>query len=203
MIISQLQVGAMGNFTYVLGDREGGQGAVIDPPAEVERVAAELARHRLSLAWVLNTHSHLDHIGGNEALRARGARLVAHPAAPTRPDIAPADGETIPLGELAIRVLHTPGHSADSVCFVAGGHLFSGDTLFVGECGRVDLPGSDPRAMHESLLTRIRSLPDALIVMPGHDYGPLPSRTLGEEKRLNYTLAPRTLKQFLAFMAAP
>ena len=166
-------------------------------------MGAELARHRLSLQWVLNTHSHFDHIGGNERLRARGVKLVAHPAAPTHPDVALADGATLMLGALPMRVLHTPGHCSDAVCLMGGGHLFTGDTLFIGECGRVDLPGSDPRAMHHSLLSVLCALPDDLLVMPGHNYGPVPCRTLGEEKRANYTLAPRTLAAFLAFMAEP
>jgi hydroxyacylglutathione hydrolase len=203
MIVTQLEVGSMRNFAYVIGDHEGAHGAVIDPSAELDRIEAEVRRWRLSLDLVLNTHSHHDHIGGNERLRRQGARLVAHPSAPTHPELPTSDGQVLMLGELAVRVIHTPGHSRDSVCFVAGGHLFSGDTLFVGECGRVDLAGSSPRDMYHSLLEVLRSLPDELLVMPGHNYGPVPSRLLGDEKRLNYTLAPRALDAFLEFMSEP
>src|SRR5207248_237448 len=120
---------------------------------------------------------------------------------------------------------HTPGHRFDSVCYVVdarsdsegrdaaaepqrggrvtGTHLLTGDTLFVGECGRVDLPGSDPVAMHRSLLTTLAKLPDDLVVLPGHDYGSRPTSTLGEERRTNYTLKSRSLDEFLAFMSEP
>jgi hydroxyacylglutathione hydrolase len=200
MIVRQLEIGPLSNFVYVIGDREGGTGAVIDPPKELDRIDAELERLRLSLAYVINTHSHHDHIGGNQALRRRGAQLVAFREAPTKPDLAVGDGDSVALGTSSLRVLHTPGHTPDSICLIGDGTLFTGDTLFIGECGRVDLPGSDVTAMHHSLLTVLRGLPDELIVMPGHNYGTKPSQTLGEEKRTNYTLAPRTLEEFLIFM---
>jgi hydroxyacylglutathione hydrolase len=203
MIIEQLRVGSMQNFAYVIGDEEGGSGAVIDPSAEYERIAAAAAAHRLELTHVFNTHSHYDHTGGNGFFRKRGLTLVAYKSAPTSPDIKVDHGDTVGVGNLEVKVLYTPGHIADAVCFVAGGYLFTGDTLFIGECGRVDLPGSDVRAMHHSLLTVLRGLADELIVMPGHDYGPAPQRTLGEEKRLNYTLKSRTLDEFERFMRTP
>jgi hydroxyacylglutathione hydrolase len=108
------------------------------------------------------------------------------------------------IGRMSVEVLHTPGHRFDAVCFVVDRtHVLTGDTLFVGECGRVDLPGSDVPAMHHSLLTTLRALPDALVVCPGHDYGKTPLSTIGEEKRLNSTMQPRSLEEFRAFMAEP
>jgi hydroxyacylglutathione hydrolase len=202
MIVTQLLVGSMQNFSYVIGDSEGGNGAVIDPSAEYELIAAEAAKRRLTLTHVFNTHSHYDHTGGNDFFRKRGAKLVGYKSAPTRPDIAVDHGDVVKVDGLEVGVLYTPGHIQDAVCFVAGGYLFTGDTLFIGECGRVDLPGSDVQAMHHSLLTVIRGLADDLMVMPGHNYGPAPQRTLGEEKRLNYTLKPRTLDEFRRFMVA-
>jgi glyoxylase-like metal-dependent hydrolase (beta-lactamase superfamily II) len=164
---------------------------------------AEARRARLRVEFVFNTHSHPDHTSWNGYFRARGAKLVAHERAPTKPDMPVRGGDTIKVGALPVGVLHTPGHRYDAICLIAGGHLYTGDTLFIGECGRTDLPGSDPRAMHTTLLTTLRGLPDELRVMPGHNYGPVASRTLGEEKRLNYTLQPRTLEEFLEFMASP
>lgn len=203
MILHQLEIGTMRNYSYVVGDHAGGVGAVIDPSAEFARIAAVAAEDRLELRFVINTHSHHDHTAGNGFFRERGTKLVASALAPTRPDLAVNDGDSIQIGELSVRVLSTPGHCRDAICLIAGDAIFTGDTLFVGECGRTDLPGSDVRAMHHSLLTVLRGLPDQLRVMPGHNYGPAPSRTLGEEKRLNYTLAPRSLDEFVAFMAAP
>jgi glyoxylase-like metal-dependent hydrolase (beta-lactamase superfamily II) len=102
---------------------------------------------------------------------------------------------------MEVEVVHTPGHRFDSVCYLVDGtHLLTGDTLFVGECGRVDLPGSDPVAMHRSLTQTLRALPDELIVLPGHDYGATPTSTLGEQKRTNATMQPRSLDEFLDFV---
>ena len=146
---------------------------------------------------------HGDHVGGiPEAKRRTGATVYAHRSA-DHPHDAPLDhGQRFRVGALEVEVVHTPGHRFDSVCCIVDGtHLLTGDTLFVGECGRVDLPGSDVRAMHRTLLTVLRGLPDALVVLPGHDYGKTPTSTIGEEKRANYTLQPRTLDEFVRFMA--
>ena len=202
MILIQQEFGPLRNFTYILGDQEDGFGAVIDPPRDLTEVDKALERHRLKLVYVFNTHAHYDHIGGNNDLRARGAKLVAHTKAKTHPDIGVSDGQIIQLGSLPITIIETPGHCPDAICLKADNHLFTGDTLFIGECGRTDFPESDPRAMHHSLLTVLRGLPDELIVLPGHHYGTQPQRTLGEEKRDNYTLLPRTLDEFLTFMGA-
>jgi glyoxylase-like metal-dependent hydrolase (beta-lactamase superfamily II) len=102
-----------------------------------------------------------------------------------------------------VQVLHTPGHTPDGCCFLAGKALFTGDTLFVGECGRVDLADSDVEAMYDSLMRRLFELPDDLVVYPGHDYGRTSTSTIGREKRENYVLRPRTLPQFIAFMREP
>jgi glyoxylase-like metal-dependent hydrolase (beta-lactamase superfamily II) len=102
-----------------------------------------------------------------------------------------------------VKVIHTPGHTRDSVCFLVEKKLFTGDTLFVGECGRTDMPGSDAGALFESLFTRLMKLPDDTEVYPGHDYGPRPTSTIGAEKKNNYTLQPRTKEEFIEFMAEP
>ncbi len=113
------------------------------------------------------------------------------------------DGDVLKVGNLEIKVVHTPGHCPDSCCFIAEKAIFTGDTLFVGECGRTDLPGSDVKSMHDSLLNKIRNLPDELVVYPGHDYGKTPTSTLGYEKANNYTLKHRTLPEFIRFMSEP
>jgi glyoxylase-like metal-dependent hydrolase (beta-lactamase superfamily II) len=110
------------------------------------------------------------------------------------------DGDTFDAGRLKFSVVHTPGHTKDSVLYIFEGNVATGDTLFVGECGRTDLPGGDPAEMYESLLHRVVRLDDALVVLPGHDYGATPTSTIGREKKENYTLKPRTLEQFLKFL---
>jgi len=199
MVVEQLLVGSMRNFAYLVG--VDGEAAIIDPAAEPKLIERELRAHGLKPRYVINTHSHYDHIGGNAHFQALGAKLAAYENTTTHPDIILHDGDELPLGSITLRALHTPGHSPDSIVLVTDGYLFTGDTLFVGECGRVDLPGSDPTAMHHSLLTVLRGLPDDLVVMPGHDYGPARKRALGVEKRENYTLAPRSLEAFLQFMS--
>lgn len=204
MILRQLKTGRMANFTYIIGDEGSGEAAVVDPHAEIDRVLAEADRQGLRVKLVLNTHGHWDHTAGNaEVVRRTGAKVAAHHLAPGAKDIPLGDGEILRIGGTEIRVLHTPGHTPDSVCFLVGGALLTGDTLFIGECGRTDLPGGDPGAMYESLLIKIRSLPDDLMVYPGHDYGAVPSATLGEEKRGNYTLQPRSREEFIRFMRTP
>jgi glyoxylase-like metal-dependent hydrolase (beta-lactamase superfamily II) len=193
----------MQNFAYLIGDEASGVAALVDPTAQWPLLESQARHHGLNVTRVFNTHSHPDHTAGNDYFRARGAQVVAHESAPTRPEVKAKDGDSIAVGGLDVSVVHTPGHRFDAVCFLVGKLLFTGDTLFIGECGRTDLPGSDPGAMHHTLLTVLRRLPDDLVIMPGHNYGPVPSRTLGEEKRLNYTLQPRTLEEFLEFMRAP
>ncbi len=203
MLSFQYEVGPGRNFAYLIGDPRAGKGAVIDPADSFPMLEAEAVKHGLAIEYVFNTHSHPDHTAGNHYFHQRGAKVVAHETAPGHHDRPVKDGEVVQVGDVAVKVLHTPGHRFDSVCLIAGPNLYSGDTLFIGECGRTDLMGSNPKQMHHTLLVLLRDLPDDLVVMPGHNYGPVPSRTLGEEKRLNYTLQPRTLEEFLAFMAAP
>ncbi len=202
MFIDQVLVGPLSNFTYLVGDREGGEGIVIDPSYRVEPVLAMIDRRSLKVRYVLNTHSHTDHIVGNPEIVSRtGAKIVAHRRVPFRPDVPVDDGSVLTSGGLRVEVLYTPGHTPDSVLYRFEGHLATGDTLFVGECGRVDLPGGDPSAMYDSLLGRIVHLDGALVVLPGHDYGLTPTSTIEREKRENYTLQPRTREEFIRFLA--
>ncbi len=205
MIMEQLPVGPMSNFTYVFGAGEGGEGFVVDPAFDADRILACIKRHRLDITRLILTHHHSDHLNAAAAVKARtGAKILAHPG--TRPflqgavslDGTLADGEGFPFGDAEVRVMHTPGHTPGGLCLVvAGTWLVTGDTLFIGNCGRTDLPGSDARALYESL-QRLKRLPDDLLVLSGHDYGEVPSRRLGEEKGRNPVLRAASFEEFQA-----
>ncbi|HEX2021496.1 MAG TPA: MBL fold metallo-hydrolase [Candidatus Thermoplasmatota archaeon] len=204
MRVHQWRLGPMRNFAYLFAD-DAGDALLVDPAFEVPRLL-DLARGTgARVRWILATHGHHDHVQGiPDAKRATGAQVLAHVDADHPHDRGLADAERLRLGGLDLEVLHTPGHRFDSVCVTVGGtHLVTGDTLFVGDCGRVDLPGSDPAAMHRSLLTTLARLPEDLVVCPGHDYGPRPLSTLAQERRTNPALRPRGLDEFLRFMAEP
>jgi len=203
VLVRQLKLGPMDNFVYVFA--RGGRGFVVDPGYEVPRLLREVEAMGVALTHVLVTHGHHDHIEGvQEVKRATGALVAAHEKADHPVDIPLQDGQTVELGGLRVEVRHTPGHRFDAACYVVEGtHLLTGDTLFVGECGRVDLPGSDVGEMHRTLLTRLAALPGHLVVCPGHDYGETPTSTLEEERRTNYTLRPRTREEFERFMREP
>ncbi|HZY70849.1 MAG TPA: MBL fold metallo-hydrolase [Thermoplasmata archaeon] len=201
MFLEQHQVGPYQNFTYLVAESERGEGVIIDPSFGIEPVLASVDRHGVKVRFVLNTHSHTDHVAGNQDVRDRtGAKVVAHRVAPLGQDVSVEDGSVVESGRLKFQVVHTPGHTADSVLYIFEGQVATGDTLFVGECGRTDLPGGDPSAMYDSLLSKVRQLDDGLVVLPGHDYGVTPTSTIGREKKENYTLQPRTRAEFVRFL---
>lgn len=181
----------MENQCYLVWDETTRRCAVIDPGYTGEAIAAHLKEQGLSLAMILLTHAHYDHIGGVEALRAgTGAPVYLHPldaAMPLSMSHMPVfytdtymDGQIISLDSVDFHVLHTPGHSAGSVCLLAGDCLFTGDTLFQGSCGRTDFPTGSPEQMRASL-ARLASLPGNLRVLPGHG----PASTLDFERSRN------------------
>lgn len=204
MLLRQILLGSTRNFGYVLADETTREAVVIDPSFDARPLEAVLDEWSATLQWVLLTHGHRDHAADARGLaRRRGARIAAHVTSQADHDLELHDGDEVTVGDLRIHVLHTPGHTPDSCCFRAHEALFTGDTLFVGECGRVDLAGGDVVAMHHSLLTVLAALPSELVVYPGHAYAPEPSSTLGRERETNDTLTPRTLEEFRAFMREP
>jgi len=200
----QLPMGPMQNFVYLFADAAG-VGFVVDPAFEPQAILAAAAEAGITLSHILVTHGHADHINAVADVRAAcQARVVAHSSANHRYDQAVEDGAAFMVGAMRIRVLHTPGHRFDSVLYIVDDKwLITGDTLFVGECGRVDLPGASIDDMWTSLTQIIPKLGGELIVLPGHDYGATPTSTLAAEVATNYTLKPRDLPAFRAFMAAP
>jgi len=200
--VLQIPVGQMANFTYVIADEETDEAAVIDPSWDIEEIFDVLKKKGWTAKYVINTHSHFDHVLGNEQVaKVTGAKIVQHEASQLDKDMTVRDGDIITIGNTKLLVMHTPGHSKDSICLILEGQLvFTGDTLFVGNCGRVDLPGSDPKEMYRSLFEKVKGFDEKLIVYPGHNYGPTPTSTIGHEKRFNYVLQPRTEREFLEFM---
>jgi len=187
MFVAQRIAGHMRNFTYLVGDPATKQALVIDPSFDAG-VALKLAQdHGYHIEAVLNTHEHFDHCSDNAVAKARtGAKVMAHRLADVpEKDQDLEDGQIVKVGEVKVKVYHTPGHSPGSVVYVAGKHSFTGDTLFVGNIGRIDLPSSDPRAMYRSLFEVVAKLPEDVVVDPGHDYGPTPTSTIGRELRTN------------------
>ena len=200
---NQYKVGSALNFSYLLWDTETREAAVVDPSFDTAEVEYAISSGGLKLKYILLTHHHYDHVQEAGPLSGKtGARVVTHSSSTIPHAVGLDDGESVRLGSIVISLIHTPGHTADSSCYLADGKLYTGDTLFVGECGRVDLEDSSPEKMYESLLVRLSSLPDSVAVYPGHDYGKTPFSTIGEEKRTNYTMQKRSRDEFLRFITS-
>ena len=204
MFFEQRLIGQMANFGYVIGDPARKVAAVIDPSFDARILQKVAAENGFAIELIFNTHHHPDHCFDNERLaNETSAKVAAHRLSRVRKDIVLEDGMIVPIGELKIKVVHSPGHSPDSCCFIVGGRVFTGDCLFVGDCGRVDLRGSDIEQMYDSLFNKVRTMDENLVVCPGHHYGPTPTSTIEREKATNYTLESRSLEDFKAFMRAP
>ena len=203
MIFEQLSVGHMHNFCYLFADSQTHEGFVVDPAFDHEIIMTAIKRLKINVSRIVLTHHHFDHVYAAVPIKAHtGAEIICHRETAAllhgnaSYDRLIDDGYSFKTGSNNVVCLHTPGHAPGSICLVVDDKwLVTGDTLFVNDCGRIDLPESDPKAMFASL-QRLKNLPDHLIVCPGHDYGPAPTRTLGEEKRLNPTLKAATLKEF-------
>ncbi|MDH5482459.1 MAG: hydroxyacylglutathione hydrolase family protein [Candidatus Bathyarchaeota archaeon] len=189
------------NFSYVIANENSREAVVVDPSSNADVIIRLLKDQKFNLKYIINTHGHGDHTAGNEDLRSSfSAKIVAHELARINKDISVNDGDIIELGKIAVRVIHTPGHTSDGICLLVDGKLLTGDTLFVGECGRTDLSGGNSEDMYNSLFKKLMKLDDDVEVYPGHDYGPRPYSTIGLERRTNYTLEKRTLEEFIEFM---
>jgi glyoxylase-like metal-dependent hydrolase (beta-lactamase superfamily II) len=190
------------NFSYIIADETSREAAIVDPSLNQDVLMKFIKDQKLKLNYIIDTHGHGDHTAGNDDLkRASGAQIVTHKISEVRKDVSVEDGNILKLGKIIIKVIHTPGHTPDSISLLVDGKILTGDTLFIGECGRTDLPGANPADMYHSLFDKLGKLDDKIEVYPGHDYGPRPSSTIGEQKRTNYVLEKRTLEEFLEFMS--
>lgn len=193
------------NFSYIVADKNSGEAAIVDSSFNTGKLMQILKENNLVLKYVINTHGHSDHVAGNAELRSMSnVKILAYKYSRARFDIGLDDGDRIHVGKVPIKVIYTPGHTKDSISLLIGKKkLITGDTLFVGECGRTDLPGGSSEDLFNSLFNKILQLYDNIEVYPGHDYGKNRFSTIGEEKKSNYTLQPRTLDEFIKFMNEP
>jgi len=212
--------GQLANFMYLLGDPDSRKALVVDPAWDVASLVKIGRDDGYEIAGALITHYHPDHVGGDLfGTPVEGvARLLEEAEAPLYVNKHDAeglklvtgvsdsdlrrvdDGDTLNLGALAVRFLHTPGHTPGSQCFLIGNRLVAGDTLFVQGCGRVDLPGGDPDQMYYSLTQKLAKLPPETVLYPGHHYGPSETSTLAEELRHNAYLRIRSLDDWRKLM---
>jgi glyoxylase-like metal-dependent hydrolase (beta-lactamase superfamily II) len=202
LIFDSLPTGPLDVNCYIVGCEKTGKAAVIDPGGHAVAITERLKKHGLELAVVINTHGHFDHIGGNAALlKDSDAELMIHSAdrflldnvsdhassfgLSAEPSPAPsrelADGDSISVGELTLKVIHTPGHSPGGICLLIDDHLIVGDSVFAGSIGRTDLPGGDYEQLIASIKAKLLVLPDETKIFPGHG----PASTIGREKSHN------------------
>ena len=193
------------NFSYLIADKKSGEAAIVDSSFNSGRLIELLRENNFILKYVINTHGHTDHIAGNAELSSKAnVKIVAYKHSRVRFDIGVDDGDILRVGKIPIKVIYTPGHTKDGICLLIGKKkLLSGDTLFVGECGRTDLPGGSSLELFDSLFNKILKLYDNIEVYPGHDYGNRRYSTIGNERNTNYTLKPRTIEEFIEFMNEP
>jgi glyoxylase-like metal-dependent hydrolase (beta-lactamase superfamily II) len=204
LIIEQIQIGPMQNFTYLVGSQSTREVAIVDPAWDIDSLLQHIEEKGYTLTAALVTHYHPDHVGGSlgghdiegiaELIARKGVKIYAHKSEAdgvrkvtgiSESDLMRVDsGDQLEIGNVAVEFLHTPGHTPGSQCFRIRNTLVSGDTLFINGCGRVDLPGSNPEDMYHSL-QRLKGLPDDTLLLPGHNYAHVPNATMGETKAQN------------------
>lgn len=217
LYFKQLEIGPMQNFVYLIGSMETRKIAVVDGAWEIDEILRIAAADEMEITHAFVTHTHPDHVGGRfagmeiegvtELLGKCKAKVVVHKAeaeflkALSASDMIKVEsGDKIDVGGVEIQLLHTPGHTPGSQCFLVDNRIVSGDTLFIGSCGRVDLPGSNPEQMYYSLTQKLMALPDETILFPGHNYSDRATSTIGEEKQSNPYFQFHSLKHFLSAM---
>ncbi len=197
MIFEQIAMGGDRNYGYIIGDEESKESAVIDPSYTPDRIIMRAKELGLKIKYIINTHNHYDHTNGNDYIKkATNAQIVAHKKAGSRTDVAVNDGDILKLGELELKIIHTPGHTADGICILAGNKLCTGDTLFVGKVGGTDY-GEGARQEYDALHKKIMTLPDEVEIYPGHNYGMQPSSTIKNERETNPFMLQKTFEDFI------
>ncbi|MBF0511078.1 MAG: MBL fold metallo-hydrolase [Candidatus Omnitrophica bacterium] len=204
LYIQQYEIGPINNFVYLLGDPQTKEMVIIDPAWDIDFLSQEAKRLGYKITGAFLSHAHPDHLNGLHKLVSlyhvpvyisKYELPIMRPAIKGLIDVK--DKDKLSIGQISVDVLHTPGHSPGCQCFLVKNQLFTGDVLFIDGCGRCDLPGSDPKAMYNSLYNILMKLPDETIIYPGHHYGPIPSDTMGHQKKTNPYLCCHNMKEFL------
>ncbi len=204
LYIKQFEIGPMENFVYFLGSKPTREVLVVDPAWQVDTILRLAKEEDLKIRGALISHYHFDHTNGIEEL----LKSVDCPVYVNKHDVPYLeishsnikkvdDGEKVKVGDVEIRMIHTPGHTPGSQCFHVRGNLVSGDTLFINACGRCDLPGGNAEQMYESLTQKLMKFDDTTVLYPGHNYADKPTATLGEQKKTNPYLLTHSLENFL------
>jgi hydroxyacylglutathione hydrolase len=214
--------GQMANFVYLIGDDEERVCMVVDPAWDIPGIVEFADKEDMRLIGALVTHYHPDHIGGDifghsitglaELISTNPVKVHVNEAESagvkqvsglSNSDIARHQGgDEIPIGNVRVKLLHTPGHTPGSQCFLAGSALVSGDTLFIGGCGRVDLPGGNPEQMYHSLTQVLAKLPEDTLLYPGHNYAAKERSTIGDEKNENHYMRVGSLEDWKGLMGS-
>ena len=191
LYFKQVPAGYMGNFIYLIGDRKSKECAMVDPAWDVDAILQDVEKDGMKVVAGILTHTHFDHANGVESLvKKTGAKIyVNEHEAKYLKDlkghlVETKEGSNLQIGDVSMTFLHTPGHTEGAQCLLVEDRLVTGDTLFVGACGRCDLPGGDEKKMKQSL-KRLAGLDGSLLVFPGHAYGDADSSTIGSERRMN------------------
>jgi len=217
LYFKQLEIGPMQNYVYLIGSMETRKVAVVDAAWEIDTILKIAKQDEMEITHAFVTHTHPDHVGGGfagmeidgvtELLEKCKAKVVVHKAEAeflkglSASDLIKTDsGDKIDVGGIEVELMHTPGHTPGSQCFLVDGRVVSGDTMFIDACGRVDFPGGNAEQMYYSLTQKLMALPDETILFPGHNYARLTHATIGEQKKTNPYLRFASLKQFLAAM---
>ncbi len=211
----------MRNFAYLIGDRDTGEAVVVDPayaPLDFVDIAAE---DGMTITGILGTHYHADHVGGSMMGYALSGVVellekVDVPVHLQAPEVeyvtkttglnagqmvSHSSGDIVTVGAVDIELIHTPGHTPGSQCFLVADRLVSGDTLFLDGCGRTDLPGGDPEELYYSLTDRLAKVPDTATLFPGHLYSPEPSKSMGDTRSMNVVYRPKSVEQWLTMFS--
>ncbi len=197
MLVKQFATGGDRNFGYIVVDEASAKAMVIDPSFSPKMIVNFAIQHRYKIEYIFITHNHPDHTNGNEIIEMlTGKRALLFGQINPVSGVRVEDKTTFPLGRSKVIILHTPGHTPDSICIQIGDALFTGDTLFVGKVGGTTSTAA-ARAEYTSLHSKLLALPDECRIFPGHDYGPAPQSTIGVQRRENPFL---TAPDFAAFL---
>jgi glyoxylase-like metal-dependent hydrolase (beta-lactamase superfamily II) len=197
MIFEKVPSGVGRNFSYLIGEEKRRKGVIVDPSYKPEKILERVEKHNLEIAYIINSHSHLDHVAGTDYIRTETrAKVVMHREARLPFDIGVEDGQILKVGRLELKIIYTPGLSQDCICILVENELITGDTLFVGKVGGT---GSDEaaRAQYQSLHRKILTLDEKVEVYPGHNCGIRTSSTIGYEKENNPFLLQNSFEEFL------